>query len=476
VSQALLLPHCDAVINQGGTAILSILAEGLPMIVVPQGANQFHNAAALEAAGVGRSLMPGQVTAESVRKELRALLDDPGYRRRAEGVAGEIAAATMNGQGIAGIALSGQLVIAKVVRRDRTIPLEAEAKAIRWAADMDARVINLSLSGVRDPRNPDRDTFSPLEASAVAYANAKGSLVVAAVGNGDQAPRMPWEYAGWPAALPHVLGVSAYSQDNSVPSFSDRDEFYNDISAPGDEIVSTFPRSLTDERPGCLNQGYSDCAPGEYRHAEGTSFAAPQVAAAAGLLLGLQPTLRPDQVAYLLTRTAADATKANGCRDCAVGRDALTGWGRLDITAALMQTTYSKIQLPPPDRYETNDDAGARAHRFWGQASRTIDATLDYWDDQADVYSVMLRRGQKLQAMLSGPVASRAKLILWKPGTKEIDTGLKVPTTRARASVRVGNLEQLGTYTAATSGWYFLEVKIQAPGGGPYTLTFTKGR
>ncbi|MDQ6797888.1 MAG: glycosyltransferase [Actinomycetota bacterium] len=92
VSQALLLPHCDVVINQGGTAILSILAEGLPMIVVPQGANQFHNAAALEAAGVGRSLKPGQVTAEFVRKELRALLDEPGYRRRAEGIAGEIAA------------------------------------------------------------------------------------------------------------------------------------------------------------------------------------------------------------------------------------------------------------------------------------------------------------------------------------------------------------------------------------------------
>ena len=92
VSQALLLPHCDVVVNQGGTAILSILAEGLPMIVVPQGANQFHNAAALENAGVARSLLPGAVTAESVRTELRTLLDDPGYRRRATGLAAEIEA------------------------------------------------------------------------------------------------------------------------------------------------------------------------------------------------------------------------------------------------------------------------------------------------------------------------------------------------------------------------------------------------
>jgi UDP:flavonoid glycosyltransferase YjiC (YdhE family) len=92
ISQALLLPHCDVVVNQGGTAILSILAEGLPMIVVPQGANQFHNAAALEAAGVGRALLPGQVTAGSVRAELRALLDDPGYGERARHIASEIAA------------------------------------------------------------------------------------------------------------------------------------------------------------------------------------------------------------------------------------------------------------------------------------------------------------------------------------------------------------------------------------------------
>ncbi len=92
VSQALLLPHCDLVVNQGGTAILSILAEALPMIVVPQGANQFHNAAALSAAGVGRSLLPGQVTAAAVRQELRALLDDPGYGERAKAIAAEIAA------------------------------------------------------------------------------------------------------------------------------------------------------------------------------------------------------------------------------------------------------------------------------------------------------------------------------------------------------------------------------------------------
>ena len=82
-------------------------------------------------------------------------------------------------------------------------------RAIRWAVERGARVINMSLGGVRDPLDPDRDTFSRLEADAVAYAVANGVVVVAAVGNDDQAPKSPWSFASYPAALPHVIGVSA---------------------------------------------------------------------------------------------------------------------------------------------------------------------------------------------------------------------------------------------------------------------------
>src|SRR5262249_46034548 len=182
-------------------------------------------------------------------------------------VAGEIAAALNNGEGIAGIAFPAQLVIAKVVRGDGTISPDAEARGIRWAVDEGARVINLSIGGVRDPLDPRRDTYSPLEQTAVEYAEHHGALVVASVGNGDQAPSMPWSYASYPAALPHVPGVSAYSQDGSVPLFSNRDAVYNDIAAPGDDMVSTFPRALTAEHPTCLEQGYSTCGPIDYHGA-----------------------------------------------------------------------------------------------------------------------------------------------------------------------------------------------------------------
>jgi UDP:flavonoid glycosyltransferase YjiC (YdhE family) len=92
IPQSLLLPFCDAVVNQGGTAILPILAHGLPLLVLPQGANQFHNAQACVAAGVGRRLLPGEVTAEAVRRDVLALLHDRALRDAARRVQGELAA------------------------------------------------------------------------------------------------------------------------------------------------------------------------------------------------------------------------------------------------------------------------------------------------------------------------------------------------------------------------------------------------
>ena len=101
IPQSLLLPFCDAVVNQGGTAILPILAHGLPLLVLPQGANQFHNAQACVAAGVGRRLLPGEVTPEAARREVRALLDDPRLRDAARRVQAELAAMPGPERGVA---------------------------------------------------------------------------------------------------------------------------------------------------------------------------------------------------------------------------------------------------------------------------------------------------------------------------------------------------------------------------------------
>lgn len=391
--------------------------------------------------------------------------------RRGHGtfVAGLLAAATGNATGIAGIAFSSQLLVGKIAGADGTIQLDDEADAIRWAANSGARVINLSLAGVRYPFHTRQDTYSDLEARAVAYARRKGALVVAAVGNGDQAPRMPWYFAGYPAALPHVLGVSAITRDGSVPAFSNRDEIYNDLTAPGDEIYSTIPRSLA-TRPGCGGAPYSDCGASEYRNAQGTSFAAPQAAAAAALVWSVRPRLAPNQVATILERSTQDMAPGTGCRACSVGRDRFTGWGRLDVAAAVGNALAG--DFPRADRYEDNDDAGGRAWKLkWRRG--TLTATLDFWDDPSDVYRIRLKRGQRFSAHLRGPAAADVNLVLWKPGTKTVQG---IGNKRQVASQSVGGRpsKRIARYRAPARGFYYLEARMWRSGAGVYSLSIAK--
>ena len=393
------------------------------------------------------------------------LVDTEGHGTFVAGIIG----ANLDTQGIAGIAYSSQLLIAKVVKPDGTIPLEAESAAIRWAADQGARVINLSLGGVRDPVHPNRDTYSPLEASAVAYAYSKGALLVAAVGNGDEAFSQPWPYASYPAALPHVIGVSALTRLGNVPDFSNRDAIYNDLSAPGQGIFSTFPQSITAQRPTCTPQGFSDCGTDDYRNPEGTSFAAPQVSAAAAVLFAVNPLLTNGQVESILEHSADDVNAANGCGRCALLRDPLSGWGRLDIAKAVQALAGP---LPAADQYETNDDAGTQAHTMWGKQVK-INATVDYYDDQIDVYRVALSGGERVSAKLTGdwPGAS-VSLVLWKPGTQRVED-VRKQTLRAAQSIAPGSTQHVD-FKAPGRGWYYVEVKVTAPGYGPYTLTLSK--
>jgi len=380
-------------------------------------------------------------------------------------VAGLIAADTNDGVGIAGLAPPAQLLVAKVVGPQRSIPVEAEAKAIRWAVANGARVINMSLGGLRDPTDESRDTYSQLEADAIAYAVSKGVLVVAAVGNGDQAPSQPWPYASWPAALPHVLGVSALDRKGASPTFSNRDPRFNDIAAPGEDIFSTFPLRLTADRPDCVDQGYSSCGPEEYRSAEGTSFATPQVTAAAAVLFATTPSLAADQVLALIEQSAVDAVPANGCAACTGGRDRFTGAGRLDQAAALELLAAG---APPRDRYEPNDGPSTEAYPLFG-ARRDISATIDHWNDRDDIYRVYLRSGQRLTATFQPGSRVRPALALWRPGTTAVDSA-SIPDRRLLARPAGSAL----AFRAKAAGWYLLDARMIQPGSGLYRLIVAK--
>jgi len=383
-------------------------------------------------------------------------------------VAGLIAAGVDNGIGIAGLAPSAELLVAKVVTRSRAIPVEAEAKAIRWAVEHGARVINMSLGGARDPLDPSSDTYSRLEADAIAYAVSNGAVVVAAVGNSPEG-QAPGKYASYPAALPHVLGVSATNDTGGIPDFSNRDKIFNDMAAPGLQIISILPRTLTARFPACAEQGYSSCGPEEYREAQGTSFAAPQAAAAAAVLLSLRPTLRAEQVTEILRSTTVDLTEETGCSACAIGRDPHSGWGRLDVAAAI--SALGK-RLPLRDYYEANDDAGTRAYPISG-SNRRIRATADFWDDQDDVYAIRLQKNQPVYVGLTGSDRSvDLSLAFWLPETRSIESVGNL-TFRARVSAKAGSRQYL-SYRARSGGTYFVQVRISSPGLTRYRLAIIK--
>jgi UDP:flavonoid glycosyltransferase YjiC (YdhE family) len=93
VSQSLVLPAASVVVSHGGSgSMLATLAHGLPSLVLPQGADQFDNAARCSELGAAVALMPDEVTESAVRDAVRTLLDDPSYRNRAAALAAEIAA------------------------------------------------------------------------------------------------------------------------------------------------------------------------------------------------------------------------------------------------------------------------------------------------------------------------------------------------------------------------------------------------
>jgi hypothetical protein len=365
-------------------------------------------------------------------------------------VAGIIAANAFNGIGTAGMAFNAKLLIAKVVNSYGLIPAAAEDAAIRWAANEGARVINLSISGLRDPQDSEFDTYSLAEREAVEYAYAKGAVVVAAVGNGTSYPTQPWPYAGYPAALPNVLSVAAVAQNGSVPKFSNRDPLRVGIAAPGVGIFSTIPENLIDttDGPGCANDPYSSCGPSEFQLGNGTSFAAPQVAAAAALVLGVDPSLAPDQVDWLLERSATP-----GCSGCTVAHNAEVGWGRLDVAAAIAMLR-AHVSLPPPDLLEPDDDTGSGAHRL-GTLPLRVSSSEDYWDDPDDVFAVRLGAGQRVVASLFASVARGVRIVIWAPGTPDLESEPSDDIV-ARSTGSGAHLQL--SFLAARGGLYYVEV------------------
>lgn len=93
VPQADLLPTCSAAVHHGGAGTMfGTLAQGIPHVVIPQGADNFVNADMLERAGVASVLRPGEVTPQGVRGALASVLGASSFETAARRIADEVAA------------------------------------------------------------------------------------------------------------------------------------------------------------------------------------------------------------------------------------------------------------------------------------------------------------------------------------------------------------------------------------------------
>jgi UDP:flavonoid glycosyltransferase YjiC (YdhE family) len=93
VPQAEVLPRCSAVVCHGGSGTLvGALAHGLPLVLIPLGADQPLNAARAAELGVARVLDAVEATPDEIRGAVEEVRRDPSYRRAAEALRDEIAA------------------------------------------------------------------------------------------------------------------------------------------------------------------------------------------------------------------------------------------------------------------------------------------------------------------------------------------------------------------------------------------------
>jgi hypothetical protein len=90
--QAQVLPRADVAVGHGGSgSTLGALAQGVPLVLLPMGADQFHVAAGAAATGAAIVLRPDHVTPATVRAAVSAVLAEESYGRAARVVQSEVA-------------------------------------------------------------------------------------------------------------------------------------------------------------------------------------------------------------------------------------------------------------------------------------------------------------------------------------------------------------------------------------------------
>lgn len=203
------------------------------------------------------------------------IADVDDYYGHGTSIAGIIAARTNNGRGVAGINWNARIMILKALNDSGGGDFGDVARAIRYAVDNGADIINMSFGSA---------TSSAILSNAVNYAIGQGVPMVAAAGNESRSSIF------YPAAYPNVIAVGGIDRNDGHPEFANVGSNL-DLSAPAVDIITT---------------GMLGGPAGPYVEGSGTSFAAAQVTGAASLILGRYPQTTPSTLESIL-KTNSDA-------------------------------------------------------------------------------------------------------------------------------------------------------------------------
>ncbi|MGW9373753.1 type VII secretion-associated serine protease mycosin [Streptomyces xanthophaeus] len=180
-----------------------------------------------------------------------------------------------SGDGAYGLAPGARILPIRVPNMLDAASTPSWVEAIRYAADSDARIINISMA----IRGKPEDDLA--RAEAVKYALSKGKLIFAGAGNdGDTVNEVLY-----PAGTPGVVGVGAVDVSGE-PTKESQHGPQIDMSAPGIDIVT----ACTGKTGVCKNHGTSDA----------TALAS----ASAALLWSAHPDWSNNQVLRVLLNTA----------------------------------------------------------------------------------------------------------------------------------------------------------------------------
>ncbi|KRF07071.1 hypothetical protein ASH00_16125 [Arthrobacter sp. Soil782] len=212
-------------------------------------------------------------------------------------VAGTIAAATNNGEGIAGVAPSAKVIPIRALGRCGSGYISDIIDGITWASGgtvanvpanaNPAKVINLSLGG--------KSACSISYQNAINAAVSRGSVVIAAAGNAAEDTDF---YS--PASCNNVITVGATGPTGDAAYYSNWGTPV-DVSAPGGDDQYGGEGTVLST----VNAGSQTPIDGEgsYAFMQGTSMATPHVAGLAALMVSANPSLTPAKIEELLKGT-----------------------------------------------------------------------------------------------------------------------------------------------------------------------------